>query len=51
MLVEVFVSSEDEAESLRRLYEIESSAAGNAKAAVKSALGEKGLRALKGFMK
>ena len=51
VLVEIFVSSEDEAESLRRLYEIESSAAGNAKAAIKSALGEKGLRVLKGLIK
>ena len=51
VLVEVFVSSDDETESLRRLYEIESTAVGNAKAALKSALGEKGIRVLKGFMK
>ena len=51
VLVEVFVSSEDEAESLRRLYGIESSAAGNAKAAIKSILGETGMRVLKGFIR
>lgn len=51
VLVEVFLSSDDETEAYKRLCEIESDAVGNVKAAVKSALGEKGFRMLKGLSK
>lgn len=51
VLVEAFVRPEDDTEALRLLYGIEGSAMGNAKAAIKSALGEKGVRALKGLIR
>lgn len=51
VLVEAFVRPEDDTEALRLLYGIEESAMGNAKAAIKSALGEKGVRALKGLIR
>lgn len=47
LLIEVFVSSEDEAESLRLLCNIEESAAGNAKSAIKKVIGDKGVQKLK----
>lgn len=47
VLFEVFTDSEDEAEALKRLFNIESSAAGATKKAVKKLLGVKGTEFLK----
>ena len=50
-LVEAFVRPEDDTEALKALYSIEETAMGNAKAAIKSAIGEKGVRMLKGLVR
>lgn len=47
MLLEVFTDSEDESEALRAMYSLETNAAGAAKDAVRSLLGEKGVSAVK----
>lgn len=51
VLVEAFVRPEDDTEALKTLYSIEETAMGNAKAAIKSAIGEKGVRMLKGLVR
>lgn len=47
MLFEVFTSSEDESEALRAMHSLETDAAGAAKDAVKSLLGNRGVAAVK----
>lgn len=51
ILMEAFVSSEDDVQALKSLYEIEASRSGAAKAAIRSAVGEKGVRVLKKVLK
>lgn len=51
VLIEAFVRPEDDVEALKLLYGIEENAVGSAKAAIKSVLGEKGVRMLKGIVR
>ena len=49
--IEAFVRPEDDTDALKILYSIEETATGNAKAAIKSVIGEKGVRMLKGLVR
>ena len=51
VLIEAFVRPEDDTDALKILYSIEETATGNAKAAIKSVIGEKGIRMLKGLVR
>ena len=51
VLIEAFVRPEDDTDALKILYSIEETATGNAKAAIKSVIGEKGVRMLKGLVR
>lgn len=47
MLFEIFTDSKDESDALKNLYHLKESSAGKAKQAVKSVLGDNGVRAVK----